>query len=167
MAQTIAMQRGTGTTSGSASATLFTQSGGLATRVIVNGIILKVASTGTQYWTTINVVSSGAGSIMIAAASWYSAGNQFTPLSTMANVAYSAGGATGPQPRLNLNYDNNQVNNQYVGDTSPNQVGQVNTGIGQGGAIPLNFWIGPGDSILMRNTTSCTYAFSFTTITES
>jgi hypothetical protein len=104
---------------------------------------------------------------MIAAASWYSAGNQFTPLSTMANVAYSAGGATNPQPRLNLNYDNNQVNNQYVGDTSPNQVGQVNTGIGQGGAIPLNFWIGPGDSILMRNTTSCTYAFSFTTITES
>jgi hypothetical protein len=167
MAQTIAMQRGTGTTSGSASATLFTQSGGLATRVIVNGIALKVASTGTQYWTSINLISSGGGSMLLATAAWYSAGNQFTPLSTMANVAYSAGGATAPSALLNLSYDNNQVGNQYVGDTQPNQIGRVNTGIGQGGAIALNFWMGPGDSILMRNTTTCTYAYSFTTITES
>ena len=169
MAQTIAMQRGTSTTSGTGfiSTTLFTQSGGLATRVIFNGLAHRSAQS--QYWVSINVVSSGGSSSIIGWGQYYAQGSQFVPMAMQANTAYSAGGATGPSANLPTAWAN-QSNTTYPGASQPNQIANGYPGLALGGGMPLNFWIGPNDSVVHRiyNTGATTdFGWSFTTITES
>lgn len=163
------MQRGTGVTSGTGfiSTTLFTQSGGNATRVIFNGLSMKTGAS--QWWATICVVASGGGSTVIGWGQFYASGTQFVPMAMQANTAYSPGGNTSPTANLATAWAN-QGSATYPGASQPNLIANGYPGLSSGGGMPLNFWIGPSDSVVLRiyNTGATTdFGWSFTTITES
>lgn len=166
MAQTIAMQRGTSTVAHTAQTTLFTQSGGLATRVIFNGLAgHNPAQTSSQV--VISVQPSGGAPYVLgygvsAYADW-----EFKPNTNTYGVVAS-GTSLWPDSFLYLS----NTASTYVADqngSTLNVVGPSTSNYGFG--IPQNFWIGPGDAVRMRfwqqagNT--CTFGWSFTTITES
>lgn len=160
MPQTIAMQRGTGTlpASGNTSATLFTQSGGSATRVITNGITF-FASGGYSFMHLIVVPLGGSGYII---------GRYF---------AYVASGQFSVSPAGGLNivgggpYDVTTQISASAGNVAANyNPAAVSASQGQPSSAPQTFWIGPGDEVKLRANNdgyAQTYSFSFTTITES
>jgi hypothetical protein len=181
MPQTVAMQRGT--VSGSASGgwiTLFTQSGGIATRVIpVNFThwFSQSANNNTAYFQLAIASSTGGGQI-ISSMNSTSSGNmnsfQITCTTNNAQDIVSVGttaasksirwigGGAGASP---YNASISAVQNQY-GST-----GQSANAIGQ-------FFMGPGDSLQYRvtgvfnqgkGTATCTSNahYSFVTVTES
>lgn len=170
MAQTIAMVRGSGSlASGSADATLYTQSGGNATRVIFNGLSMKTSSGGTQWYTTICLISAGGSSSVLGWGRWYAGAAQFVPMAMQANTAYSPGGNSSATASLPTAWAN-QNNITYTGDSQPDQISSGYPGLALGGGMPLNFWMGSGDSIRLRNynsSYSTNFGYSFTTITES
>jgi len=128
MAQTIATQRGTGSGSQSGSATLFTQSGGNATRVIFNQFAAYAANsnyTGSLTFTMNHVVSNGSTNII----GWFrtgGSGNFSTSFQLFPNP-----NSTGPMetvPYVNSNgyvYSSN-VNGGILG-TIGNYPGSSNT----------------------------------------
>jgi hypothetical protein len=189
MAQTVALQRGTGTVGVNGSATLFTQSGGISTRVILNQLAFYATS---GYWLTptmtlVHVVSNGSTNVI---GWWKPSGSpgsgQLTP---------NPNGSGPTQTTSSLN-----PNNSYVHNTTANGGAMVGTysaypgsysqpamfayyfyssNNDRGSYAPQNFWIGPSDSLLFRaydytydqnggsGGYGATYAYHFTTITES
>jgi hypothetical protein len=164
MAQTIAMQRGTGSlsASGNTSATLFLQSGGSATRVIVNGIAWYSAGSNSMYM-SLYVDSSGGPGYIVGRFYQYSQSGQFTvsPSNGMGTVGWGSG-ALDCSSQLYTS-----GGSTWPAFSSPSS---VNVNHGGQSSVMQNFWIGPGDSVVLRANnggTAQSYGFSFTTITES
>lgn len=172
MAQTVAVQRGTGTATSNTNVTLFTQSGGLSTRVILNQLTLYTSGT-DMYYPKCNIVhlsSNGAASIIgymrlgvngIYSFSFLGANNGVGPVQTN-------GATTGSAPVNGLIV--NSQNNAWQGNASPGN-SDLYFGSSYYMYMPSNYYIGPSDSIQLKwydgNGTNATYGFSFTTITES
>jgi len=97
MAQTILMRRGTGSISGgNGTATLFTQSGGLATRVIFNNIAFYTTNTNTSFYLYVYVTPSGSAPYVIGQLQVTASGAQFSavndnnnPIGTAAGVGFT------------------------------------------------------------------------------
>lgn len=169
MPQTVAMQRGTGSITNNQFVTLFTQSGGLATRVILNQLtwyfgngnldypqinLIHLSSTGASsvigYWQFYTLTGARQGQMMPTPNS--------APLERLTNGWSSVAGAYGSN------------SNQWMGATSG-----INTNVSDGTSrsyMPQNCWIGPSDSLRLVFTEgsggfTMTYGYSFTTITES
>ena len=177
MAQTVAIQRGITSvvaTSTGAETTLFTQSGGAATRVIINQLTFYSPNTQVArlFVLTLNFNSSGGykspfiymrgngvsamtfipGPTDSAAATQQTGTTAVGGLALLSNTATSTGVSMGNLSSSLL----------YLGTASDNM---FQTG-------PTNFWMGPGDSISVKlsinaDTPTCPIGYSFTTITES
>lgn len=181
MPQTIALQRGSGSyTAGIL--TLFTQSGGTATRVIP--VQLVIQNTGSMSggvsssnYAKLSLIlqASGAGSSVLAAANSFQSALFFTttlgwPIAT--NIQSLGGTATAS------NYYT------YYAFQGPSNGGSFSSD----GGVPYNpapqnnnitpipqFWMGPGDSVRLYingndssgGSVSGSYSYSFVTITES
>jgi hypothetical protein len=189
MAQTVALQRGTGTVGVNGSATLFTQSGGISTRVILNQLAFYASGGNwlTPTMTLVHVVSNGSTNVI----GWWkpnslAGAGQFSPNP-------NGGGPT--QTSSSFNPNNNYIHNTtanggamvatygaYPGSYSQPGMfpyyGVYYSGTDRGSYAPQNFWIGPSDSLLFRaydnqydqtgnSGLGATYAYHFTTITES
>jgi len=190
MAQTVATQRGTGSGSQSGSATLFTQSGGNATRVIFNQFAAYAANsnyTSSLTFTMNHVVSNGSTNII----GWY----RTSAASSTSFQLFPNPNSTGPMETVPYINSNGQVYssnvNGGISGTVGNYPGSSNTvSIGVpvntsnptfSSYAPQNFWIGPDDSVVIRWAygqyydvfqggqfyPNITYAYHFTTITES
>jgi hypothetical protein len=186
MAQTVALQRGTTTVSGTSTSTttLFTQSGGTATRVIVNNLSFY-SSTNAQQGLNIGFynTSSGGQTSLVgylyrpSANTCYSC--QFLPYGSGSPfTGVPPGGTTNIYPSTPLLAG--FTSNQDIGGTSP---GSINFTYPSAGNLiingcPANFYMGPSDSLKIKATwyqiagKSVNYgtvniSYSFTTITES
>ena len=185
MAQTIALQRGTTTvsTSGSASATLFTQSGGTATRVIKNQLGLYFSPTIDQNGVYIAVFHnvSGGQSFLLGHfyRSAYNQSYQFTPgaPSDSQFVATGTGTSNTLVPIMPIITSNGSSG---VGSANADNIGVnwPNSNSPAWSLFPANFYMGPSDSISIKvyakrasgkSVISVTayISYSFTTITES
>ena len=183
MAQTIALQRGVAsiTWDGTTQTTLFTQSGGTATRVVFNGCGAYNGSASAGMLMSIFVkLSGGTGSYCVASV-WIgnSANNasiDFRPGNTNA-----VGGGTNGSAAINsgatvLAFNTASTYSMDVNMVYANLFGGMNAsgGFGSGNIYefcPAQFWIGPGDAIIFKcraaTSNSGQVAYSFTTITES
>jgi hypothetical protein len=185
MAQTVALQRGTTsvTANNTSSVTLFTQSGGTATRVIVNSLNITFSpqpNTGTQYVLLVVTPSGGQSAVIgLLRTSSANVAMQFTPAGSPDNQflaqPYYNGNFYSPNPAITGN------SSSGVGASNASSVGI--TWVSNSTGLPLNiissnFWIGPSDVVSMKafaqqvagkSTTNCTMSisYSFTTITES
>lgn len=183
MPQTIAMQRGTTTVAAdnSTSVTLFTQSGGTATRVIVNQVgfyFSATPTTGTVHAVVLHNVSGGQSTMLGILRDPDRRRSYQFPAGAATNNAYM-GSAT-----------QTAASTSAVWSNSPIIGGIGTTGVGSSDAsgvifdystgtsakyciLPSNFYMGPGDSLSMKiygdiNGVPTAYiSYSFTTITES
>jgi hypothetical protein len=187
MAQTVALQRGTTTVNGNnGTVTLFTQSGGNATRVIVNQLGFY-ASTASRYGLNIGVYLASSGGQTTFLGRLYE-GPQSS--SRFQSQFVLTGGV------VNLNGANIGTSNNMF-PTLPSLAGYSGTNTDMGGIslgdaalnyssssnqyygfLPTNFFMGPSDSIKVKAywyTTSgkstifgtVNVGYSFTTVTES
>jgi len=170
MAQTIAMQRGSGSISVGTSSvlvTLFTQSGGTATRVVFNGFSYACSNTNSNVAVLLRVDQSGGGKYVLGKQQMTAAAATFVPMVTnMYQPVYNGSALSNTAG----NFSHNVGGSDYVGTGSPFDT-TIRADIA-GGGIPQNFWIGPSDAVVLNiqnNSGSFTtnYAYSFTTITES
>ena len=184
MAQTIAVQRGTTTTptDGSTKTTLFTQSSGVATRVIVGGITASYPTndTDTKYVVFINVNGSGNYIPVILRAN----GNSSTRYITTFPNSDSAIGAslsgkipdgTGQSGGASIGSSNSGGWATSIASGMTGQIFQQGAAFNQ---MPLNispgnFWIANGDSLVIvannsTNSASVTQInYHFVTVTET
>jgi len=183
MAQTIAMQRGTTTitANGTGPTTLFTQSGGTATRVIINGIsgysgsnynywcmMLSITNTGTSV--NLPVAFKSTGGTFGACGGFFFLSGLGAASNGAAQKANTA--ATGTSAAVLLSNANTWPRS---GDPVIVSVNDALTPNGSSGAVyeycPQNFWIGPGDSVCLglynSGGGSTNVAWNFTTVTES
>lgn len=190
MAQTVALQRGTTTVSGNnGSATLFTQSGGTATRVILNNLSFYSATPCySGMYITLGLVQSGGQSSIIGQirdAQTGALGRYSTQFFTTGNnqaqgMQFQSQGITGT-------FFNSQT--LLTGSTSNTDIGATNqsstflavpltSNYQKFSFCPQNFYMGPSDSLIVKTSwynisgKSVVYAtvntsYSFTTITES
>ena len=190
MAQTVATQRGTGSSASyNGSATLFTQSGGNATRVVFNQLAAYTSTSetvDTVYFTMNHVVSNGSSNVIgwyryygsnglgsIGSLQLFPNPNGTSPTESIPFVINTSlytynihGGMTsGPTG----NYPGSSYSLFMAGPTNPNSP-YISS------YVPQNFWIGSGDSIVIRWYWAWTasgyypginYAYHFVTITES
>jgi len=183
MAQTIAMQRGTTTitANGTGPTTLFTQSGGTATRVIINGISGYAAGT-TNYWCMMLSITNSGTSVNLPVAFKSTGGNGgstggFFFLSGLGAASNGAAqkyntASTGTSAAVLLSNANTWPRS---GDPMIVAVDNALTCSGSASAVyeycPQNFWIGPGDQVCFGiyngASSSVNVAWNFTTITES
>tara|TARA_R110002126_G_scaffold70349_2_gene177137 strand:- start:80 stop:631 length:552 start_codon:yes stop_codon:yes gene_type:complete len=183
MAQTIALQRGSTTVAGSggSSATLFTQSGGTATRVIINGLAIKNTTTSNGNAAYLGVAQSG-GSVFWGVAikslgsSLTIAGFDFYP--GVSNMSGAQRASTQFTQTGALVVGNNNANIFPANDNpasytvlSTDNATAIISSQSSFENCPQQFWIGSGDAVVMRvfaNTGgTITIGYSFTTITES
>jgi hypothetical protein len=174
MPQTVATVRGTTTANHNGQTTLFTQSGGNSTRVILNQVtwyynsqysninanLLHISSSGPVTIIGFFSITTGAGvssgQLMPnpnGTSPTQSTGVSTTNASANAIVAFSASGG----------------GNTWLGSLNPSAlVFGPNYGYSY---MPQNHWIGPGDSIVFvqsnGNSASSQVGYHFTTITES
>jgi hypothetical protein len=181
MAQTVAIQRGTTVlTSASSPTTIYTQSGGNATRVIWNFIAVYQAggnNFGSVNSLNISHFSSSGGSAPIGYfknnLGWgnfailpnqgSSSFNQYAPGYSGSSVLYPLQGIVGSYSATS--YTGNLAANQ-TSFVSP-QANLVNPSM----FLPQNCWIGPSDTLKLafadNNGFDATVGWSFVTITES
>jgi hypothetical protein len=187
MAQTIAMQRGTVsiTANGTTATTLFTQSGGAATRVITGGMTgswSTLVSSSTSFSFILTVTPSGASyDNTIGYMQGYTSGGNLYTFSLLPEAGATGSQATNsynvainPSSTLTTSYggpfsDNIAYNNIYL-NTSPAGASFNNNYLTYN-AFPKQFWIGPSDVVRVKafnysgGTLYLTY--SFVTVTES
>jgi hypothetical protein len=175
MPQTIATQRGQVNvdTDGASETTLFTQSGGLGTRVIMNQLAGFTTSGGGSTMRPMLIYTSSSGFKTVLMRIDGASVTQWQFISGgLDSFAYAtAGGGTntliGGTP-----YISGQSQSQQMGANNPSNVNPQSQISGGSMVGATNFWIGPGDAIsikVQRNsgTVTCTVAFCFTTITET
>lgn len=194
MAQTVALQRGstTVTADGSSTVTLFTQSGGTATRVIVNrlGVTFSASINTAQILSIVfYMTQTGSSTLMLGLIRRTSSGNrafQFVPGVNTANSfsnASSIYNAAQPTYYLPTNpvIHGSGTNGTASGDASTLQIEYCGTGANAQTLINVlnsNFYMGPSDLVGMKIygvttsgksyvATTATISYSFTTITES
>jgi hypothetical protein len=173
MAKTIAMNRGTASISDGTPVTIYTQSGGTATKIIFNELqFYRFSDYGSFSYPNMELVySSNTGSRSMLAKMYVYSGSyssfQFHP----------AAGQIITQPR-DASYPNGAQNQSAIS----NGGSQSGTGAGTGTNsamippanyayflnIPKEFFMGPGDSLIAKiNQGGTTVAWSLTSITES
>ena len=159
MAQTIAMIRGTTTCANGSSVTLFTQSGGTATRVILNWVAFYVTG-GTNYSSpncNLYHTSSSGGAGVVAA--WAN------------NSGNSGGQFSGGIPSTQSGSANSVFSNVTGNYPALLQAMRVSSLGSTPGFTASNFWIGPSDTVSLswydNNSQNINVAYSFTTVTES
>jgi hypothetical protein len=186
MAQTVALQRGTGTVGVNGSATLFTQSGGISTRVILNQLAFYAGGTwASPSMTLVHVVSNGSTNLI----GWWRApsgsSGQLCPNPngsgpTQSTMSWNSASATALSASANGGYLTGN-STTYPGSSFQPSIPALYTNyysMNYGSYAPQNFWIGPSDSLLFRaydytldrdggGGNGATYAYHFTTITES
>lgn len=175
MAQTVSMQRGTGTCADTGSLTLFTNSAsGLATRVICNWISFYGASQfGSNCKMHLIHTSSSGGTAVIGYLFSQSAmqvaeilpnNNTVGPFQWMGDASktytstYMYAASAGASYLGSIQPSSTQI----VGPPATNAVMYM----------PSNIWIGPSDTLIVRwvdpiNNITANVAWSFTTVTES
>jgi len=184
MAQTIAAQRGstTVTSNGQTSVTLFTQSSGVATRVILNSISWAGSSSGNNPRMSLMLNINGTG-------------NETCVAILGATNATTASGQTmfpgcSPAPLTNITANpqayidrwlpvswgdsstpiGKKLTNGYWSFFGPNGSSQTSEA-GSIEYVPSQFWMNSGDSLVFRCYKSASETvnvyYSFTTITES
>jgi|Laugrespbdmm15dd_1035085.scaffolds.fasta_scaffold01150_4 hypothetical protein len=170
MPQTIAMHRGVGAVSvGSTGVpvTLFTQSGGIATRVIFNNFAFYCSNTNSNINMVMRVDQSGGGILILTRMQVTGSGGNIPSMGT--NGAYQpVGGSSVSGSKIRYQINNNSAT--YPGTGNPDITSVLVTG--DSGAMPQQFWIGPSDAVVINmlnnsGTFTMNYAYSFTTITES
>jgi len=180
MAQTIALQRGTTTVTanGSSGATLFTQSGGTATRVIVNNLGFYFTTTPGQsdVYVVVYLTQSGGQQLVLGRLynqSPYKAA-QFAPGISTTN-AFETNPANINAAR-NFGFTSSGTNGVASADAQSISINAPSsTSMMQ---LNSNFYMGPGDSIAVKARGSSAsgksqvfqtlnISYSFTTITES
>ena len=183
MAQTVAIQRGSGTVTidGSSKLTLFTQSSGTATRVIVGGIFVSFPNTysGTVYAVSINV--NGSGNYIPVILRKHSDAGSCRTLNTFPNSESAIGTSFTGSPNVS---GSSSWGLSYTCDNPSGFAGQVASAQAAiyganlyGPYIPLNispgqFWMANGDSLVINaynsyGAGSATVVWHFVTITES
>ncbi len=187
MAQTIAAQRGTTTNAGDGTTktTLFTQSSGIATRVILNGVSAQSAGgTSATFRISLVINVNGSGSfIPVAIRGNASAGRSVYGISMMPDsktgeAVQSLGGSAGayqpsrwvPATVSQPVYFGTEIQNNRWEWFGP--VGSYSDALNNSiDYVPSQFWMNSGDtlSIITFNTNnrSADVVYSFTTITES
>lgn len=182
MAQTIAAQRGTTTVSGNGTTatTLFTQSTGIATRVILNSVVVKHDETvNSRMALCINVNGSGNYACVAIRAvsntgnSSYGVnmmpGSNLYPVQTTTTNAATYVDRWIPFTVSSNHYLGSRVNGGWSW-AGPN--GSIQ-GLASASAdlVPSQFWMNSGDSLVLLHFNSAGFTadalYSFTTITES
>jgi hypothetical protein len=174
MAQTIATVRGTATAGNSSQTTLFTQSGGYSTRVILNQVTWYYNSSYTSvYANLLHISSSGPVTIIgffaITSGAGVSSG-QLMPNPNGTSPTQSTGvSTTNASANAIVAFSASAGGNTWLGSLSPySLVFGGNYGYSY---MPQNHWISPGDSIAFvqynGGTVSSQIGYHFTTITES
>ena len=170
MPQTIAIQRGTVTlTSGNTPTTVYTQSGGLATRIIFNFVALQSAGTFSNPALNIVHVSSAGGAALIGnwriQSGW---GNGFV---TANQGAFALGQQPTPGAFLQGGFGSGGTNFYTAEQNALNVQIQSPVNFERSSCLPQNSWIGPSDTIKIAwqdgGGNSVTAAWSFVTITET
>lgn len=186
MAQTIAAQRGTTTnpSDGSTMTTLFTQSSGIATRVILNGVSWTTTSGGStinRMALLINVNGTGVYNL-VAVKATSNAGRTAYGMNMMPDSRSSApvtttGSSAGQYPDRWVMYSTFAGN--YLGtNLAGGRWEQSGPNGGFAGMndfavdiVPSQFWMNSGDSLTLltwnNNGYTASVVYSFTTITES
>jgi hypothetical protein len=177
MAQTIAIQRGTQSLASGTLTTLFTQSGGTATRVIFSQITFASANSVDMYYPSVILIhASSSGPTNVIGLMKANSGSIYS-LNFMPN-----GNATAPN-QFGYSGTGNAYNgavmlqqgnpNVYMGGANPTNISYsaATSGSNYCSYMPSNYWIGPSDSIKIKwydgNGNSCDVGWSMTTITES
>lgn len=182
MAQTIAAQRGTTTVTanGTSTVTLFTQSTGTATRVILNSVSFYTNNGGTAPKMSLCININGTGNQTCVALLGSSNGTSANGLTMFPNCS--------PFPLTNTT----ATANTYIDRWMPTTLANKNIGTdlqsgywvfqGPNGStnssessaieyVPSQFWMNSGDSLVFRCRSAtgdtATVMYSFTTITES
>jgi len=185
MAQTIALQRGTVSTNlnGNTSTTLFTQSGGTATRVIIGGVGMYTnTSTGSlAMQLVVGLSGSTTNTIVIAFKGSSTALNTYS-MDFIPGLMPTSGAmrpSTNSTPSGTSILSNNSAN-VFSGSQSLDgaYITGADTATNFGNNTfnyeycPAQFWMGPSDTLFFRGRNSNgaytgNVAYSFTTITES
>lgn len=160
MAQTVAIQRGTGSFTGNSSVTLFTQSGGLATRVISCSFTYYSTASTNKYISL--AVSASGGPI-------YPVGYMFTQNASGAlmpslNPFDPSNNSTNPALRVTLSTSSTSA--YPAADPAGISVATATSG----GQMYQNFWMGPSDVLRIYHNVAAstvTYGYQFVTVTES
>lgn len=183
MAQTIALQRGTTTVTGNGTTevTLFTQSGGTATRVILNQLGASISEVPTNAFMTLIHQVSGGHDFVLGILKFGSSGArsfQF-PSGASPNQAFSGSSAltsTSASKLISIMPVINSDGTSGVANVSPSGVfvdWATSAADTRMAILCSNFYMGPSDSLRIRcradgvSTTTATISYSFTTITES
>lgn len=188
MTQTVGLQRGTTTVTpnGNNTVTLFTQSGGTATRVIPSQLCFyATSSANSANQIMVRLTTSGGQTSIIGVARISSAGGfyawQFTITGSPNNNFVGTGGLSGYGSFLNSNVNLSQASTVGdMGSATPSSIAlnYSDSGTQRNIFLPSNFWMGPGDSISIKpfwqnvSGKSVSYptlniSYSFVTITES
>jgi hypothetical protein len=183
MAQTIALQRGTTSIAaldGSTKYTMFTQSGGTATRVIINGVSMYASAARNGMSMIIGVQKSGGGFFTVAYKTISNNGTyggfDFFPGNInnisggLSNASSTASLQTVMAANLASAYPANQVpKNAFLsgGNSATNGYGASSNYE----FCPTQFWVGPSDIVYFKgqnvNEDAGEFSWSLTTITES
>lgn len=190
MPQTIALQRGTTfvNSDGNSFATLFTQSGGIATRVIANQLSISLGGPATAnliFSAAIYLQSSGGQTSVIGMLrnTQGSLGmkNMQWPVGSFTTNPWTfglVGGTSGLGPTTVLLGTTQNVSDMGAMNTSNITVYSSDTSHNRFSTLPQNFYIGPSDAIRFKCyaysgsgkglfAVGATISYSFTTITES
>ena len=183
MAQTVAAQRGTTTVScnGTSAITLFTQSTGIATRVILNSVTFRDNTTGNSPRMSLMINVNGSGNQTAVALMSTPTGvpgsglTMFPGCNPMPLTNITSNPQTyidrwfiiNTEASINLGENISNTRWSYVGPNGSSQT----SGAGAIDYVPSQFWMNNGDSLVLRCHTggsgTATVTYSFTTITES
>jgi hypothetical protein len=181
MPQTIAMQRGSmaGTFNGTTEHLIFQQSGGNATRVIFNALSCwSGSSSGGFFNLMLSVTNSGTSVILPVAIKMSSAAIGSGGMFFLPDTSGIVSGATKMSSEATASAQTIVVASGSNWP-APNDLFITGGGVSQNSSnsnsafefCPKNFWIGSGDSVILRAKTtsniSGTIGWSFTTITET
>jgi len=196
MPQTVALQRGTVSVSAdnTTQATLFTQSGGIATRVIINSLTVGFSpslQSSRDLCIMVSLQQSGGHNSLLGYIFQTSYGNsnfQFAPGVNTVNSFYgtpSSGNAPTPSNKLLSSQPvisgggSGGIGNASAANVQFRYPSTTGEGVGNINTINSNFYMGPSDSIRMKIQgwytsgkgahlySTATISYSFTTITES
>ena len=170
MPQTVAMVRGTTVIAPYTPTTIYTQSGGIATRVIINMIAAYGTSGLSSPYFDLYYTSSSGGNSVIG---YFKSNASMTSIQLMpANNGFGpiqVGGNSGSVPMTGAGGGN--VGTVYPGTISPFSWNVYHGSDNRMSYCPSNLWMGPSDTLgiacVDNNSANFQFAWSFTTITES
>ena len=183
MAQTIAVQRGTTsvTADGVSRVTLFTQSSGTATRVILVGLSMNMPSgTGIRIAMSLTVNVNGTGNYLPIALISGNNGTSGRYLNMFPNAASNSSGSTFAPASAHSNsstiMSTNDGGNALTANVANTQIALPGNVTNNGSSDPINyvpsqFWMANNDSVSLLCYATSGYSaniiYHFVTVTES